>query len=63
LAGLAGQILLVVRCGKTPQHAVLDALNHIGSENAVSLILNEARPSLAEGLSGYGTYGAYGHDA
>ena len=42
LATLAGQIVLVVKAGVTPQHAVADALTAIGENKSVSLVLNQA---------------------
>jgi protein-tyrosine kinase len=42
LATLVGQIVLVVKAGVTPQHAVADALNAIGEGKSVSLVLNQA---------------------
>jgi protein-tyrosine kinase len=55
LASLFGQILLVVRAGVTPQHAVLEAIRIIGTSAKVSLVLNQAD---AVGPSGY----HYGYD-
>jgi protein-tyrosine kinase len=42
LAGLMGQIVLVVKAGETPQQAVTDALEAIGPDKKVSLVLNQA---------------------
>jgi protein-tyrosine kinase len=42
LATLVGQIVLVVKAGVTPQHAVADALSAIGEGKSVSLVLNQA---------------------
>ncbi len=42
LASLVGQIVLVVKAGVTPQHAVSDALSAIGEDKSVSLVLNQA---------------------
>ena len=56
LASLFGQILLVVRAGVTPQHAVLDAIRIVGTASKMSLVLNQAD---VVGPSGY--YYGYGH--
>jgi protein-tyrosine kinase len=42
LAARMGQIVLVVRAGETPQHAVADALDAIGTDKKVWLVLNQA---------------------
>jgi protein-tyrosine kinase len=42
LTQLVGQIVLVVKAGVTPQHAVTDALAAIGEDKDVSLVLNQA---------------------
>jgi protein-tyrosine kinase len=59
LASVVGQIVLVVRSGSTPRQAVLDALNEVGEEKSVSLVLNQGRVALG-GYYGYGSYGSYG---
>ena len=59
LSSIAGQVVLVVRSGATPQQAVLDALEQI-ADRPVSLVLNQGRVSLAGGYYGYGSYGNYG---
>jgi len=41
LATFAGQIVLVVRAGETPQHVVFDALGALGEDKSVSLVLNQ----------------------
>ena len=61
LAMSVGQIAMVVRAGKTPQPAVLDALDSLDDSKAINLILNEVHADVAgEGYGAYGTYG-YGH--
>jgi exopolysaccharide/PEP-CTERM locus tyrosine autokinase len=60
VAALVGQVVLVVRAGKTPRQAVAEALASLGPEKSVGLVLNQGRRSLTEGLYGYGTYGTYG---
>lgn len=42
LADMVGQIVLVVRAGVTPQKAVLDALELLGENRSVGLVLNES---------------------
>jgi exopolysaccharide/PEP-CTERM locus tyrosine autokinase len=41
LTNVVGQIVVVVRAGVTPQHAVIDALSHVGEHGQVSLLLNQ----------------------
>jgi exopolysaccharide/PEP-CTERM locus tyrosine autokinase len=49
LAAHMGQIVLVVKAGGTPQHAVSDAVEAIGPERKVWLVLNQAELSGAVG--------------
>jgi protein-tyrosine kinase len=57
LAHFAGQLLVVVRADKTPQHVLLDALDTLDEGKSVSLVLNQSlRPN-----SGY--YYQYGVSA
>lgn len=59
LAGLVGQIVLVIEAGKTPQSIVEQALEMVPEEKATGLVLNKS-----EGISkrcGY-YYGYYGAD-
>jgi exopolysaccharide/PEP-CTERM locus tyrosine autokinase len=65
LVPLAGQILLVVRAESTPQQAVLQALDLIGDEANVKLMLNAVVRTKAMKYMGYGYYGYdynYGDD-
>ncbi len=62
LADIAGQVVLVVRAGKTPRRAVLDALAEIGDGKELSLVLNQGRRHLLGSGYGYGSYGDYGND-
>jgi protein-tyrosine kinase len=55
---LAGQVVMVVRSGKTPRRAVTDALQFFEGHPNVGLVLNEAQRGLAEGYYGYGYYGS-----
>lgn len=58
LASRMGQIVLVVCAGKTPQQAVVSAVDSLDSSKAINVILNQAGTILGEG--GYGGYG-YGY--
>lgn len=60
LAEVVGQVVLVVRAGKTPQQAVLDAISYLGDDQSksIGLVLNQSEHT-AHGGSYYG-YGAYG---
>lgn len=57
LVGVAGQVVLVVRAESTSQKAVMDALEAIGENKPVSLILNQSEAAPSTGYYGYGTYG------
>jgi receptor protein-tyrosine kinase len=54
LTQIAGEIVVVVRAGVTPQGVVLDALSHIDKDKSVSLVLNQ---SMDAGPAGYFYYG------
>lgn len=43
LAGFMGQIVFVVSADVTPQHAIHQAIEHIGEDKMVGLVLNRAR--------------------
>lgn len=60
LAGLVGQIVLVVESGVTPKHLVKDALSLLGNEKIIGIVLNKSRGGSSQGY-GYGHYGTYGH--
>jgi exopolysaccharide/PEP-CTERM locus tyrosine autokinase len=60
LVAIAGQLVMVVRSGRTPRKAVLDALAEIGAERSVSLVLNQGPTGFGGGYGAYGDYGAYG---
>jgi len=57
LANCAGQVVLVVRAEVTSQNAVKDAINTIGVNKPVSLILNQTSAAPSSGYYGYGSYG------
>jgi exopolysaccharide/PEP-CTERM locus tyrosine autokinase len=57
-----GHVVLVVRAEATPRRAVQDALDMIGDDKPVSLILNQTSVPASEGYYGYGTYGDQNSD-
>lgn len=63
LAGMAGQIVLVVRAEVTAQGAVLNALELLGDDKAVNLVLNQVRDASLENVYGYGYGYGYGSTA
>lgn len=54
VATLAGQVLVVVRAGQTSHQAVLNALDLIGEDRAVNLVLNQATEAGGDHTYGYG---------
>lgn len=58
MAALMGQILMVVNAGKTPQQAVLQALETLDHNRPISLVLNKVRHGWGDE---YGSYGYYGY--
>jgi protein-tyrosine kinase len=50
LGDVAGQVVVVVRAGHTPQQAVLDAINFLGEHQSIELILNQSESSPGHGL-------------
>jgi exopolysaccharide/PEP-CTERM locus tyrosine autokinase len=57
LVKVAGQVVLVVRAGETPRHAVQAAIGMIDEKQAGGVILNEVKVGFTEGYYGYGAYG------
>lgn len=55
LASVVGQIVIVVRAGVTPQHAVLEALELLGDGKTIAFVLNQSDES-----SRMGYYQHYG---
>jgi protein-tyrosine kinase len=53
LASVVGQVVFVVRAGSTPQRAVYDALEFLGTNKPVGLVLNQSEESSREGYYGY----------
>lgn len=66
LAENMGQVVLVIGASRTPQQAVLDALDLLGDEVPVGLVLNQCETSEGSGYyyhgGGYGLYGARAED-
>jgi exopolysaccharide/PEP-CTERM locus tyrosine autokinase len=61
LASLMGQIVLVIRSGATPQHAVQAAYESLDPDKAISVILNQSNKGFggeSYGSYGYGRYGS-----
>jgi exopolysaccharide/PEP-CTERM locus tyrosine autokinase len=61
LAGLMGQIVLVVEEGKTSQHSVKQALAMLDSNEIIGIVLNKKRSSKRGEDGYYGRYGYYGY--
>jgi exopolysaccharide/PEP-CTERM locus tyrosine autokinase len=60
LAGLMGQIVLVVEEGITPQHVVKEAAEQLHDNEIVGVVMNKGtRGGSGEGYGGYGYYGTY----
>jgi protein-tyrosine kinase len=57
LAKIAGQVVLVVRAGETPRHAVQAAIGMFDERQAGGLILNQGKVGLTDGYYGYAAYG------
>jgi len=58
LAGLVGQIVMVVESDKTSRQEVNDALSSLDQSKMIGLVLNKARPMFTSDYYGY--YGGYG---
>jgi protein-tyrosine kinase len=56
LAGVMGQIVLVVSAGKTPQKAVFDALDLLGEGKSIGLVLNQSDEGAKAGYHRYYGY-------
>jgi protein-tyrosine kinase len=61
LVKIAGQVILVIRAGRTPRHAVQEAAALIDPQQAGGLILNQMATESSEAYYGYEAYGS--HDA
>ncbi len=60
LLKIAGQVVLVVRAGHTPRHAVQSAAGLLDTKQAGGVVLNEVPGSSAGEYYGYGSYGTDG---
>lgn len=60
LCSISGQVVLVVSASSTPQQAVFDAIQHIGSNPYIGLVLNQCA---AEGSDNYYQYYGQREDA
>jgi len=64
LAQPMGQVVLVVKAGSTPQHAVQDAIRCLGEHKPISLLLNQSESISEAGYyyrdGSYGEYARYG---
>jgi exopolysaccharide/PEP-CTERM locus tyrosine autokinase len=63
LVKMAGQVVLVVRAGHTPCHAVEDATALFDPQQAGGIVLNHVQMGLSAAYYGYGSYGADGDDS
>jgi protein-tyrosine kinase len=60
LLKLAGQVVLVVRAGETPKHAVQAAMDLLDVQQAGGVVLNQAHTGSPEDYYVYGSYGSDG---
>lgn len=59
LVRLPGQMIIVVRAGVTPRHAIIDAVGMVDKHRLQGLVLNDAHLQRGAGYYyGYSTYGA-----
>jgi len=61
LVQIPGQIVLVARAGRTPHHALLNAIAHVDKRKLHGLVLNDAYVGAGEGYYGYGPYATKGN--
>jgi exopolysaccharide/PEP-CTERM locus tyrosine autokinase len=57
LVKIAGQIVLVIRAGRTPRQAVQDSVGLFDARQAGGIILNQVQVGPVDGYYGYGSYG------
>ena len=57
LLKVAGQVVLVVRAGKTPRQAIHAAIALLDPKQAGGVVLNQVQLELADAYYGYETYG------
>ena len=60
LANLMGQIVIVVMADVTPQHAIIEAIEHIAEDKMIGMVLNRTRRNRGK-LFGYGYGYGYGY--
>lgn len=58
LVQIPGQVVVVVRSGKTPRQAVMDAISHVDKKKLQGFILNDARAATGNGYYNYSYYGS-----
>jgi protein-tyrosine kinase len=63
LSHIVGDILMVVRAGYTPRHALVEAVAQIDKKKLQGLVLNDAYTTIREAYYGYPTYGARAEEA
>jgi protein-tyrosine kinase len=63
VAGLMGQIVLVVEAEHTLRAMVRETLSLFGDDKVVGLVLNKSRQITRNDFYGYGQYGQYGHSS
>lgn len=63
IVGAVGQLVMVVRAELTPQSAVADAIDLVGENKPISMILNQSESPPSSGYYGYGSYGDAESDA
>ncbi|MBL1264960.1 XrtA-associated tyrosine autokinase [Candidatus Methylomicrobium oryzae] len=61
LAGLVGQVVLVVEAENTPQAMVMSSVNKLEFCDVVLLLLNKTQVYMETGYYGYDGYGTYGN--
>jgi exopolysaccharide/PEP-CTERM locus tyrosine autokinase len=59
LVKIAGQVVLVIRAGRTPRHAVQEAVALFDPQQAGGLVLNQLAVGSSEAYYGYEAYGSY----
>ncbi len=57
LLRIPGQVVLVVRAGVTPRHAIVQAVGHVDKAKLQGLVLNQTHSNPIGGYYGYGAYG------
>lgn len=60
LSQLAGQILVVVEAGRTPQSAIKEAVAHLDKDKVIGMVLNKGRRAFGTEYYYGGYYGSYG---